>query len=558
MITTSKKSSYQYLRKLMVLPLAAILLAIFAFSYRSKKVKLTGVEKPMTVIIDVGHGGEDPGARAIDGTLEKDIVLAIAQKVKTLNEDANIKIILTRESDQTSAIKDRSTFSNEQKADLLLSLHINSSTDINKNGVEIYIPKKTHPYFSENKILASILMNYCSLFYPVDKSAKQSDRGIWIIDNSNCPSALVEFGYISNSRDLNFMKDPANQDKLAATILQTIDQYATQRKSSDWNERKNVFTDTTAPVIVFRKNASTGKIEGQYNGRTIKEINEYGKTGQLVFIFEKGDLVMLAEDLSTRLRGEFGTDLSSLITKTLEPRKYDVKASIDASNKIFDKVEIEASFPGGEPKWRQYIKAALNQTIPQLKKAPPGVYTVIVQFVVKTDSFITDVRTLTKHGYGMEEEAIRLISKGPRWIPALQNGHPVNAYRKQPVTFEVKKETQVTAASEPINDNALIAVIDSPQKNTIPKISQAELQDISLSKLLQLPAGTAVASIKITMDLPSGKIFNTTNSGDDLNDVTRKMLNEAEKGRIIMIEEIRILVDGKEKKIPARVYMVGN
>jgi periplasmic protein TonB len=50
---------------------------------------------------------------------------------------------------------------------------------------------------------------------------------------------------------------------------------------------------------------------------------------------------------------------------------------------------------------------------------------------------ISDVKALTSHGYGMEEEAVRAIKRGPKWTPAIQNGRNVNAYRQQPITFVV-------------------------------------------------------------------------------------------------------------------------
>lgn len=109
-------------------------------------------------------------------------------------------------------------------------------------------------------------------------------------------------------------------------------------------------------------------------------------------------------------------------------------------NKIFDKVEIEASFPGGDSKWRQYLTNNLNASTPVDNGAPEGTYTTMVQFVVDKEGNISDVRALTSHGYGMEEEAIRVIKKGPKWAPAVQNGRQVKAYRKQPITFQVQGE----------------------------------------------------------------------------------------------------------------------
>ena len=109
----------------------------------------------------------------------------------------------------------------------------------------------------------------------------------------------------------------------------------------------------------------------------------------------------------------------------------------DDENKIFDKVEIEAQFPGGEAKWRQYLERNLSGAVAAEAGAPEGTYTTVIQFVVDKDGNISDVKALTNHGYGMEEEAMRVIKKGPKWTPAIQNGRQVKAYRKQPITFQV-------------------------------------------------------------------------------------------------------------------------
>jgi protein TonB len=109
-------------------------------------------------------------------------------------------------------------------------------------------------------------------------------------------------------------------------------------------------------------------------------------------------------------------------------------------NKIFDKVEIEAKFPGGDAKWRQYLERTLNANVPVDNGAPEGTYTTVIQFVVDKEGNISDVRAMTNHGFGMEEEAMRVIKKGPAWTPAVQNGRQVKAYRKQPITFQVTGE----------------------------------------------------------------------------------------------------------------------
>ncbi|HMJ48634.1 MAG TPA: energy transducer TonB [Ferruginibacter sp.] len=121
-------------------------------------------------------------------------------------------------------------------------------------------------------------------------------------------------------------------------------------------------------------------------------------------------------------------------TQVVEVPKTD-----DDENKIFNKVEVEAEFPGGNSAWVRYLKNNLDANTPVDNGAPEGTYQVIVRFIVSKDGSISDVVAETKYGYGMEAEAVKIIKKGPKWTPALQNGRNVNAYRRQPITFVVSE-----------------------------------------------------------------------------------------------------------------------
>ncbi|MER3470537.1 MAG: energy transducer TonB [Chitinophagaceae bacterium] len=116
-----------------------------------------------------------------------------------------------------------------------------------------------------------------------------------------------------------------------------------------------------------------------------------------------------------------------------------VEAPKDETNydQTFTKVEIEASFPGGEGQWKKFLERNLNPSTPVDNGAPAGNYTVVVQFIVDKEGNVSDVKALTNHGYGMEDEAVKVIKRGPKWTPAVQNGRQVKAYRKQPITFVV-------------------------------------------------------------------------------------------------------------------------
>jgi hypothetical protein len=119
----------------------------------------------------------------------------------------------------------------------------------------------------------------------------------------------------------------------------------------------------------------------------------------------------------------------------------DTLPAIDDSGFVkFDKVEVEAAYPGGDKAWIQFLVQNLDAGIAAKKRAPVGAYTVIIQFIVNKDGTISDFAPLTNHGYGMEDEVIKVLKKSPNWKPAKQNGKTVRAYRKQPVTFQVSEE----------------------------------------------------------------------------------------------------------------------
>jgi len=101
-------------------------------------VRLFGLQVS-TIVIDPGHGGRDPGAVSDDGGFEKDIVLAIAQKLRDrLLRRGNYTVVMTRDEDQSVGLRQRVDFANSQQADLFVSLHLNSFREQSKNFVETY------------------------------------------------------------------------------------------------------------------------------------------------------------------------------------------------------------------------------------------------------------------------------------------------------------------------------------------------------------------------------------------------------------------------------------
>jgi len=103
----------------------------------------------------------------------------------------------------------------------------------------------------------------------------------------------------------------------------------------------------------------------------------------------------------------------------------------------FTKTEVPPMFSGGEVAFRKFLERNLNAKIPVKNGAPSAVYTGEAQFIVNSDGTISDIKAITKHGFGIEEEIIRVMNISPKWIPAMQNKISVKAYHKQKITFVV-------------------------------------------------------------------------------------------------------------------------
>jgi periplasmic protein TonB len=127
--------------------------------------------------------------------------------------------------------------------------------------------------------------------------------------------------------------------------------------------------------------------------------------------------------------------ISSLKAQTNMATTEEIEEAIDSG--IFTKTEIQASFKGGEEVLKNYLAFNLNKNIPKINGAPAGTYIVVIRFIVHKSGRISDVVAETKNGYGMEQEAMRIINNGPKWLPAMQNGYIVTAYKKQSIAFLV-------------------------------------------------------------------------------------------------------------------------
>jgi hypothetical protein len=180
---------------------------------------------------------------------------------------------------------------------------------------------------------------------------------------------------------------------------------------------------------------------------------------------------------------------------------------VPADSAIFTKVEAEAQFPGGSEGWVRYLKKNLNADVPVDNNAPSGLYPVQVRFVVSKDGSVTNVKTLTKNGYGTEEEVIRIMEKSGKWIPAIYNGRAVNAYRIQPITFLVQEDGfEITSKVR----YSLVAGVDNEITVSSDKIKAADITaTISKGTIIAKGDGKFIVQVPQKADRVIIEIFNT-------------------------------------------------
>ena len=116
-----------------------------------------------------------------------------------------------------------------------------------------------------------------------------------------------------------------------------------------------------------------------------------------------------------------------------------IEAPKEDDNTVFTKVEVEAQFPGGEAKWNQFVQREVERHIDDLvDDGQAG--TCEVQFIVDKEGKVSNVEALTMKGTVLARIATDAIRRGPKWIPAIQNGRQVKAWRRQKITFRLPDE----------------------------------------------------------------------------------------------------------------------
>ncbi len=184
------------------------------------------------LVIDPGHGGYDHGALGIDGTPEAELNLSISQKLECIAEFTGIKSIMTRTDDTPRTTREKYS----EHEDLVYRTEIANHT---RNAMMICIHQNTYPselisgvqvLYSDNDASAAWgTLTHNNLLTLLDtenrRVAQPAPEKLYITSNTNCPTLLVECGFISNNKDLNKLKDYDYQTCFATVLAASFMQY---------------------------------------------------------------------------------------------------------------------------------------------------------------------------------------------------------------------------------------------------------------------------------------------------------------------------------------------
>ncbi len=202
-------------------------------------------EKPLPVIIiDAGHGGRDGGAAADDGTLEKDLNLAVAKELCDLFEGAGYDTVMTRTEDvalgdensshkKLGDLKARVELAKQYKNAIFISVHMNKFPVPKYSGLCVYFAKKTEGSAALAEDVRMVVATH--LQKENGRQIKGAGSEIYVLDNAPCTAILVECGFLSNPSELALLKTEEYRKKVAACVFTATANYMSKTITEEVN-----------------------------------------------------------------------------------------------------------------------------------------------------------------------------------------------------------------------------------------------------------------------------------------------------------------------------------
>jgi N-acetylmuramoyl-L-alanine amidase len=186
------------------------------------------------IILDAGHGGWDPGKTGTSGEDEKNINLAVMEKLQQYLEQGGATVFITRATDEALGSKkgadmaERKKIANESDGDILVSIHQNAFPSSGAKGAQVFYHKSSE----QGKRLAEIIQE--KLIINVDAENKRlakENKDYYILRTTEIPAIIVECGFLSNPTEEKLLNDEEYQTKLAWAIYLGIADYFSEQES---------------------------------------------------------------------------------------------------------------------------------------------------------------------------------------------------------------------------------------------------------------------------------------------------------------------------------------
>lgn len=198
-----------------------------------------GRARPLTVVIDPGHGGRDPGC-SVGKTAEKTIALEVATALAGVLRARGHSAVLTRTRDTALTLEERAVIGASHRPDLFVSVHVNSAANPDARGIEVYtLPAPGHDGTMANSPPRPGLAGHAQLprstrfALAIQKAMlraepKAADRGVRhahfkVLRDTPAPAVLIETGYLTNDEDRALLTDPDARMRMATAIADGID-----------------------------------------------------------------------------------------------------------------------------------------------------------------------------------------------------------------------------------------------------------------------------------------------------------------------------------------------
>ncbi len=525
MITNPQKTSHRYLRKMLVLPLGALVLTLFAFKYKNSTAHAERWGAPLTVVIDAGHGGTDAGSYSPDKKFsEAQLSLAIAQKVEQLAGEYNIKVVMTRNDEsfpnnagsKEDGNRQRLLISQAHNPDAFVAIHLNTSVGSSfqqKNaGAEAYIASRRTD--KSGQLLAASLLESIASIHTVSAAVKmRTGSPIYVLDENTVPAVLLECGYMNNKEDLAFCSEKETQEKLARQILQGLRNFHNMKALVEPAlENEPVIMADTIPV---REQAKEVKVVA------IKSAAPQKRETLKIALADKKPLVVIDNVIQ----------LSEVSLDTLNPKL--IKSITVLKDQAAErKYGAQAKDGVLEIKTKPLQEVVLADVIEEVKvrgtaltlqkKIPLSAENVEIKKIIVDGHEVSKLQTRTVEGVVVEE--IEPVEVKPSDVKQALGEVTITARSRKDVAEKVAglQLVKVEPIEEPKKEKIVLdevvvvgfakkaEALTAPKKEALPAVSTLPViypNPASSKVTMQLPADNQASDVQIRLMDMSGRAF---------------------------------------------------